>query len=489
MAETLAQSLGTVPQGVPGVRDRASLLFSNEDIGKRGSQARALQPTLLKERATAETELETLKGQQQREQSEAEVRALEEDIRKQRAENVRVRGLEQPYKEFEAPQYTAADYAKGAAMRALTAVMLGGVAKTSALTQLKAIKAMQDAEKEGRQNDFLNAQLEFDQAEKKRVDFNERLKRDVEEFRDLLQKDTKLALAKAKIINSQLSGGIAAKTADVRSFSDYAKLLDEMAKTGDDLKIKTELEDIKGQYKLAEEQLKAGARQPTDRRLKQGERFNEETGEIVAIPGSDIFKKQKEKFSDEYKNATSVISQTENGLNKIDEILDEANSNGFMMNFGGYNAYATRYASGAASDMRKKIDSFKSDMKAAGKQLLAAGGSIGQITEREWPILEQMIASIDPVLSEDEARKTFDDIKNRFRRLIERTIDSYETEFSDSQFYRPLPLGGVLGAPQPSGARQPSAPTAPSGPQPGDVQDGYRFKGGDPGNASNWEKV
>jgi hypothetical protein len=260
MAETLAQSLGTVPQGVPGVRDRASLLFSNEDIGKRGSQARALQPTLLKERATAETELETLKGQQQREQSEAEVRALEEDVRKQRAENVRVRGLEQPYKEFEAPKYTAADYAKGAAMRALTAVMLGGVAKTSALTQLKAIKAMQDAEKEGRQNDFLNAQLEFDQAEKKRVDFNERLKRDVEEFRDLLQKDTKLALAKAKIINSQLSGGIAAKTADVRSFADYAKLLDEMAKTGDDLKIRTELEDIKGRYKLAEERIRAGAK-------------------------------------------------------------------------------------------------------------------------------------------------------------------------------------------------------------------------------------
>jgi hypothetical protein len=255
MAETLAQSLGTVPQGVPGVRDRAALLFSNEDIGKRGSEARALQPTLLKERARAETELETLKGQQQREQSEAEVRALEEDIRKQRAENVRVRGLEQPYKEFKAPQYTAADYAKGAAMRALTAVMLGGVAKTSALTQLKAIKAMQDAEKEGRQNDFLNAQLEFDQAEKKRVDFNERLKRDVEEFRDLLQKDTKLALAKAKIINSQLSGGIAAKTADVRSFADYAKLLDEMAKTGDELKIKTQVEQIKATGKTPDVKL------------------------------------------------------------------------------------------------------------------------------------------------------------------------------------------------------------------------------------------
>jgi hypothetical protein len=223
-----------------------------------------------------------------------------------------------------------------------------------------------------------------------------------------------------------------------------------------------------------------------DRRLKPGERWNEEKQVIEAIPGSYIFKKQKEKFSDEYKGATSVVSQTENGLNKISEILDEANTEGFMMNFGGYNAYASRYASGPASDMRKKIDSFKSDMKAAGKQLLATGGSVGQITEREWPILEQMIASIDPVLSEDEARKTFEDIQNRFRRLIERTVDTYETQFSDSQFYKPLPLGGVFATPQTSGGGQPAAP---SGPQPGTVQDGYRFKGGDPADASNWEKV
>jgi hypothetical protein len=51
----------------------------------------------------------------------------------------------------------------------------------------------------------------------------------------------------------------------------------------------------------------------------------------------------------------------------------------------------------------------------------------------------------------------FQDIQNRFRRLIERTVDTYETQFSDSQFYKPLPLEGVFGAPQPSGGgSQPS---------------------------------
>ena len=109
------------------------------------------------------------------------------------------------------------------------------------------------------------------------------------------------------------------------------------------------------------EKIKAKQVAGPDRRLKPGERWNEEKQVIEAIQGSDIFKKQKEKFSGEYKGATSVISQTENGLKKIDDILNEANTEGFKMNFGGYNAYATQYVSGPASDMRKKIDSFKNE--------------------------------------------------------------------------------------------------------------------------------
>jgi hypothetical protein len=34
-----------------------------------------------------------------------------------------------------------------------------------------------------------------------------------------------------------------------------------------------------------------------------------------------------------------------------------------------------------------------------------------------------------------------------------------------------------------------SSSGAPSAPKPGDVQQGYRFKGGDPANPANWDKV
>lgn len=44
-------------------------------------------------------------------------------------------------------------------------------------------------------------------------------------------------------------------------------------------------------------------------------------------------------------------------------------------------------------------------------------------------------------------------------------------------------------APQPEAPQQQPQSTAPQAPQPGVTEDGYRFKGGDPGNPDNWVKV
>jgi hypothetical protein len=463
---TLPDTLGTLPE-------RVGRFVTPSSVEQRGSAARREIPALFQ--GGAEAEAQAKMGAFERDQGVLRRTAeAERDV----ARGTRIAGQElesglQQRGMFEAPEYRASDYAKNSATRLVSAVLLGGIARTSAMGQLQAIQAMQNAEQQGLMDQFDAARMRFDEQEKQRQDNNKMLKDRFDRMIDLLGKDRNAALVEAKMIEGSLGKGIIA--AELRS-GNYAKAYDLAMKA------------IESSDRTALQRIQAATKQAAgpDRRLKPGERWNEEKQVIEAIPGSDIFKKQKEKFSDEYKGATSVVSQTENGLNKIGEILDEANSEGFMMNFGGYNAYASRFASGPASDMRKKIDSFKSDMKAAGKQLLATGGSIGQITEREWPILEQMIASIDPVLSEEEARNTFQDIQNRFRRLIERTVDTYETQFSDSQFYKPLPLEGVFSVPQTSGGRQPSAP---SGPQPGDVQEGYRFKGGDPSNASNWEKV
>jgi hypothetical protein len=199
----------------------------------------------------------------------------------------------------------------------------------------------------------------------------------------------------------------------------------------------------------------AGEMEPP--KLKQGERWNPTLQRVEAVEGSDIFKKQKSAFTQDYKTATSVTDKMDEGIKKINEILDPKNVGGFEGNFGGYNAFASQMLPGENTDMRKKIDSFKSTLKSAGLELIRAGGAIGQMTVQEWPIVEQMIDAISPALSEDQARNAFNEIRARFQRIADRAKDVYDTEYSDSQFYKPIRsmVGGGGGAAAPTAGATP----------------------------------
>jgi hypothetical protein len=428
---TLPDTLGTIP----GALDRFGRASSVES---RGQVARKEMSALF--RGGAEAEAEAKMGAFDRDQGIVRKTAeAERDV----ARGTRMAGQEldtglQKRGVFEAPEYKASDYAKNSATRMITAVLLGGIAKTSAMGQLKAIESMQNAEQQGLADQFDSARRQFDEQEKSRLDNNKMLKDRFDRMIDLLGKDRTAALVEAKLIEGNLGKGIIA--AELRA-GNYSKAYDLFQKAV----------DSSDRITLARVQSTAKQASGPDRRLKPGERFNEETQTIEAIPGSDIFKTQNQKFTKEYKSAGSVISSTENGLRKIEDILDPKNRKGFEANFGGYTALASRLISGDASDMRKQIDSFKSDMKAAGKQLITGdSGAIGQITEREWPILEGMIASLDPVLSIDEAERVFINIKSQFGRIIERTVDAYDTQFKGGQYYKELPLQGRSQPEEPS---------------------------------------
>lgn len=187
-------------------------------------------------------------------------------------------------------------------------------------------------------------------------------------------------------------------------------------------------------------------------KLKQGERWNAKLGRVEAVEGSDIYKKQKSAFATDYKATTAVTDKMDEAIKKADDILSPKNASGFAGNFGGYNAYATQMLPGENTDMRKKIDSFKSTLKSAGLELMRQGGAIGQMTVQEWPIVEQMIDSISPALSENQAKQAFAEIRARFDRIRSRAKDVYETEYSDSQFYKPITslAGGASGATKPA---------------------------------------
>jgi hypothetical protein len=170
-------------------------------------------------------------------------------------------------------------------------------------------------------------------------------------------------------------------------------------------------------------------------KLKPGERFKAD-GTIEAVPGSSEYVKQSGLHSKDYAAVQTVDIKTNNAMKKLDEILDDKNKGAFNGNFGGYNAYITQHLPGATQDVRTKIDSLKSDLKMAGLEMIRSGGGIGTMTEKEWPIVEQMIASISPKMSEKEAREALMGVRSYLEKIRDNAKEIYSTEWGSTQYYK-----------------------------------------------------
>lgn len=204
----------------------------------------------------------------------------------------------------------------------------------------------------------------------------------------------------------------------------------------------------------------------TGGKLAVDQEVDPETGAVRAKVGSKLYVAQKNAHAADLNAAAVVGDSVDAAVKKIDRIL--ADKEGFASNFGGYNAkYGTQYFPDA-QNAKKNIDSLKADMKKAGLEIMRSGGSIGMMTEREWPIVEAQIAAIDPLLSEDEAKVQLQAVADRLNTIKTRAADKYKTEWSEHPFYK--------------GAKT----EAPGIPKMGTVKNGYVFKGGDPSKQENW---
>ena len=63
------------------------------------------------------------------------------------------------------------------------------------------------------------------------------------------------------------------------------------------------------------------------------------------------------------------------------------------------------------------------------------------MTEKEWPIVEGMIARIDPTLSEGEARAELQKVAAYMGKIKSNARDAYNTEWGNTQYVKPQ-LGG-----------------------------------------------
>lgn len=231
--------------------DIAGKISGVTGIGRRAQAASREMPGVLQQATEAELEARRAEDAVKRAGLEQAARAEKVVLDRARGAMEAAEKEIKPYQEFVQPQYKASDYAANAAARLFTGLMLGGVAKMSAIGQLQAIRDMQKAEDQGLREEFNAARIKFEESEKARKDFNANIKERLDRVMKLLPYDRNAALAEAKIIESKLLDGAAVAS----------------VKRGDIGRIMKFLEaDIEGGRKLeqalAQAKIRAESRQP-----------------------------------------------------------------------------------------------------------------------------------------------------------------------------------------------------------------------------------
>lgn len=103
------------------------------------------------------------------------------------------------------------------------------------------------------------------------------------------------------------------------------------------------------------------------------------------------------------------------------------------------------------------------DMRSMSK----TGGAVGQVTEKEWPRLENLYQALNTAQSPAAFSQALDELVSYAQESKGRIQGGFDRKYGNAG----------------------TAQTAAGAPQVGAVEDGYRFKGGNPSDPKSWEKV
>lgn len=87
----------------------------------------------------------------------------------------------------------------------------------------------------------------------------------------------------------------------------------------------------------------------------------------------------------------------------------------------------SKYTSGNARKAEALIKEFGGTVKMLGMAMIRQGGSIGQMTEKEWPIVEQMVANIDPAAGEQFVKEQIDKVIEKIKEF-KTTTDGMQSD-------------------------------------------------------------
>lgn len=175
--------------------------------------------------------------------------------------------------------------------------------------------------------------------------------------------------------------------------------------------------------------------------LDKGWTYNEK-GEAVLIPGSKADRDERLKAVGDRKKVVGNVGQFDEAVKNIDALLDPANAKAFNDNFGGYVQRTTAdKLTGATATTYQMIEKLKSSASKLGLDDFRVNGSIGPMTEKEWPIVQKVILSLDPKMPAADAARAISDVRGKFQRMRDDAVDTYNLQWGDTKYHVPMKGG------------------------------------------------
>jgi len=189
--------------------------------------------------------------------------------------------------------------------------------------------------------------------------------------------------------------------------------------------------------------------------LQKGEVWNKEAGRVDVVPGTAAFITRSQSHAEDVTALNGLKEKSDEAIVNIKKMLSDENKEGFQANFGGAGTTLASRMPGKAADFKGMLNTFKSNMKSAGLEMMRAGGSIGAMTEKEWPIVEAEMASLDGWMTEENARNVMRNVIARLDRIKKSSEKVYDMTWGETQFHpkNKMPTG--------SNADNPDKPNKP----------------------------